>query len=136
MNCRIMWHSIRSALFAKLKQSPGTDKHHFIEFLTCIPFKYKMDESTLHVSICLEESIRMKRVKRSRCALKGACVLIWLNMVIAIWASTRENLSLGVCEQQRCRPACTFAQSDQHLCYCYWKVSYLDLLQAEFRFSI
>ena len=23
-----------------------------------------------------------------------------------IWASTRENLSSGVCEQHRCRPAC------------------------------
>ena len=34
-----------------------------------------------------------------------------------IWASTGENLSSGVCEQQRPRPACTFAQSDQRLCY-------------------
>ena len=35
-------------------------------------------------------------------------------------ASTRENLSSGVCKQQRCRPACldcASAQSDQHLCY-------------------
>ena len=23
----------------------------------------------------------------------------------------------GVCEQQRCRPACTSVQTDQHLCY-------------------
>ena len=30
-------------------------------------------------------------------------------------ASTRENLSSGVCKQQR--PACTCAQSDQRLCY-------------------
>ena len=34
-----------------------------------------------------------------------------------IWASTRENLSSGVCEQQRHRPACASAQSDQRLCY-------------------
>ena len=34
-----------------------------------------------------------------------------------IWALTRENLSSGVCEQQRCRPACTSVQSDQRLCY-------------------
>ena len=27
-----------------------------------------------------------------------------------------KNLSLGVCEQQRLRPACATAQSDQHLC--------------------
>ena len=33
-----------------------------------------------------------------------------------IWASTRENLSSGVCEQQRRRPACASAQSDQRLC--------------------
>ena len=34
-----------------------------------------------------------------------------------IWALTRENLSFGVCEQHRGRPACTSAQSDQRLCY-------------------
>ena len=34
-----------------------------------------------------------------------------------IWALTRENLSLEVCEQQRHRPACASAQSGQHLCY-------------------
>ena len=33
-----------------------------------------------------------------------------------IWASTQENLSSGVCEQPRCRPACASVQSDQHLC--------------------
>ena len=34
-----------------------------------------------------------------------------------IWTSTRENLSSGVCEKQRRRPACASAQSDQRLCY-------------------
>ena len=33
------------------------------------------------------------------------------------WASTRENMSSVVCEQQRHRPACASAQSDQRLCY-------------------
>ena len=33
------------------------------------------------------------------------------------WASPRENLSSVVCEQQRRRPACAYAQSDQRLCY-------------------
>ena len=33
------------------------------------------------------------------------------------WALMQENLSSGVCEQQRRRPACASAQSDQHLCY-------------------
>ena len=37
--------------------------------------------------------------------------------VLFIWASTRENLCSGVCEQQRRRPACTSAQSDQRPCY-------------------
>ena len=34
-----------------------------------------------------------------------------------IWAMSRENLSSVVCEQQRRRPACASAQSDQRLCY-------------------
>ena len=34
-----------------------------------------------------------------------------------IWAATWKNLSSGVCEQHRGRPACASAQSDQHLCY-------------------
>ena len=33
------------------------------------------------------------------------------------WASMRENLSSGVCEQQSRIPACASAQSDQRLCY-------------------
>ena len=33
-----------------------------------------------------------------------------------IWATMRENLSPGVPEQHRCRPACSFGQSDQRLC--------------------
>ena len=36
---------------------------------------------------------------------------------IIIWAATRENLSSGVCEKHRGRPACTSAKSDQRLCY-------------------
>ena len=34
-----------------------------------------------------------------------------------IWAASRENLSTGVCEQHRRRPACASTQSDQRLCY-------------------
>ena len=37
-----------------------------------------------------------------------------------MWASTRENLSSGVCEQHRRRPACAAAQSDQRLCYSFF----------------
>ena len=34
-----------------------------------------------------------------------------------IWAFSRENLSTEICEQQRRRPACASAQTDQ--CFCY-----------------
>ena len=34
-----------------------------------------------------------------------------------IWALMQENLSSGVWEQHRGRPACAYAQSDQRLCY-------------------
>ena len=40
-----------------------------------------------------------------------------LNENVMIVAATRENLSSGVCEQHRRRPACASAQSDQRLCY-------------------
>ena len=33
-----------------------------------------------------------------------------------IWARSCENVSYAICEQQRCRSACSFAQSDQHFC--------------------
>ena len=38
-------------------------------------------------------------------------------MYSIIWALTRENLSSMVCKQQRRRPACASAQSDQRLYY-------------------
>ena len=44
--------------------------------------------------------------------------LSWLPQTfqVNIWASTRENHSSEVCKQQRCRPACASAQSDQRFC--------------------
>ena len=33
------------------------------------------------------------------------------------WASTQENLSSGICKQQRRRPAFATGQTDQHLCF-------------------
>ena len=38
-----------------------------------------------------------------------------ISMCTNNWASPRENLSSGVCEQHRCRPACASAQFDQRL---------------------
>ena len=40
-----------------------------------------------------------------------------LYFISFIWALSRQNLSSGACEQQRRRPACAYAQSDQRLCY-------------------
>ena len=40
--------------------------------------------------------------------------------IFNIWASTLGNLSSGVGKQQRRRPACASAQSDQ--CLCYWLI--------------
>ena len=52
--------------------------------------------------------------------LNTSCLPKWPRQAVQshiIWASMRENLSSGVCEQQRRRPACASAQSDQRLCY-------------------
>ena len=45
------------------------------------------------------------------------CLIMALPLRCIIWAATWENLSSGVCEQHRRRPACASAQSDQRLCY-------------------
>ena len=42
-----------------------------------------------------------------------------------IWASKQENLFSECCEQQRRRPACTSAQSDQRLCYLLFRKYYI-----------
>ena len=49
--------------------------------------------------------------------LRLASIYLQEGRVRIIWASTRKNLTSGVCEYQRRRPACASAQSDQHLCY-------------------
>ena len=36
--------------------------------------------------------------------------------ICSIWATSCENVSYAISEQQRCRSACASAQSDQHLC--------------------
>ena len=43
--------------------------------------------------------------------------LVKFFQVYIIWASVRENLSLVVCKQEKCRSACAFVQSDLRLCY-------------------
>ena len=49
-----------------------------------------------------------------------------------IWASTRENLSSGVCEQQRRTSACASGQSDQCLYYSESIVSKLATSEISF----
>ena len=56
-----------------------------------------------------------------------------LILIIYHMGPTRENLSLGVCKQHRRRPACASAQSDQHLCYSLFEVSYVNYLQVVLR---
>ena len=46
-----------------VEQYSGTEIHHFIEILTCTHLNYKMDNSILILSICMELSNRMERVK-------------------------------------------------------------------------
>ena len=41
---------------------------------------------------------------------------VWLFGCNIKWATSCENVSYAICEQQRCRSACASAQSDQHLC--------------------
>ena len=52
-----------------------------------------------------------------------------------IWASMWENLSSGDCNQQRRRPACASAQSDQHLYYLLiWKYDIQTCYERNFNF--
>ena len=47
-----------------------------------------------------------------------------------------RKLASGVCKQQRRRPACTSAQSDQRFCNSFFlRVSSEILLQVKFQFS-
>ena len=51
------------------------------------------------------------------CRLISAIVIHYMESIILIWASTRINLSLGICKKQMHRHACASAKTDQHLCY-------------------
>ena len=46
----------------KLKQPSGTEIHHNLGISTCDPFKYRMSNAILVVSICIGKFIRMQRV--------------------------------------------------------------------------
>ena len=60
----------------------------------------------------------MRILKKKNVGCSSFTIARIINTAI-IWASTRETLSLGVCEQHRRRPACASAQSDQRLFFCF-----------------
>ena len=56
MKCYI---SLGSALFAKIKQSSGTETHNILEVSTCDPLEYKIDNPKLIASIPIRKSFRI-----------------------------------------------------------------------------
>ena len=62
---------------------------------------------------------RIKRLAQGYSAVPTSANILLLGHLgtVIIWASTRENPSSVVCEHQRHRPACPFAQSGQCLYY-------------------
>ena len=54
----------QGALFAKNKQTSGTEIHHNLENATCDPLKYTMGHPLLIVSICMGNCIRIQRVNQ------------------------------------------------------------------------
>ena len=61
MKCRISGISSGSALFAKLKQSSGTEVHLNLEILTGDPLIYTMNHPKFNVSRQMEEFISIQR---------------------------------------------------------------------------
>ena len=53
------------------------------------------------------------------------------NIEVTIWALSRENLSSEVCKQQRHRPACASAQSDQLLCWGFFESTISKLTMSK-----
>ena len=51
------------------KKPLGAEKCHNLEYSTCNPLKYTIGSSMLIVSICMGQSIRIKRVKIFKCLL-------------------------------------------------------------------
>ena len=51
-----------------------------------------------------------------RTILNEAVLLSTLNILCIIWASAWDFQQFGMCDQQRLRPACAYAQTDQSLC--------------------
>ena len=80
-----------------------------------------IEKAKLHVALELETDQLVMTVGSPEVeediGLENVIFCVLAHRHLSIWASTRENLSSGVCEQHMCRPACASAQSDQRLCY-------------------
>ena len=93
--------------------------------ITCI--YNAVSKSFFYVNHSLEGSIEFRWMTQNNCRVLriGTFKLLTCKLCpqmnkhksFVIWASARENLSSGVYEQQRRKPACAYAQSDQRLCY-------------------
>ena len=73
MKCCI-WQSLHCLI--RYTKSSGTEIYYNLEFLTCDPLKYNMDKVMLIVSICMEKSKRMKRVKEKKSLIETFSVNI------------------------------------------------------------
>ena len=65
----------------------------------------------------LDDSLNQNMMKKIDILYSDFQAIQFHDSINYIWALSRENLSSGVCKQQRGRPACAFAQSDQCLCF-------------------
>ena len=61
-------------------------------------------EPVWHIPFLYTHQLHIKYLRPSCCPLAH------------IWARLCENVSYAICEQQKCRSACTSTQFDQHLC--------------------
>ena len=62
-------------------------------------------------------SFKERKLFPQKWVIKCAVISTFLLHDVFQLFTSREKLSSGVCEQQRCRPACPTVQSDKRLCY-------------------
>ena len=92
--------------------------------------EYLLFWNTIRVSNSLETGLMYRQYTSALIWVQIVCnphppssflivILFWnhLLQLLLKWASSRQNLSSEVCKQQRRRPACASAQTDQCLCY-------------------
>ena len=85
----------------------------FLSKLIEISALYRLNQHVNENDLLPKNQSAYRQFRSCQSALLRLSSDLWM----IIWASTRENLSSVVCEQQRRRPACASAQTDQRLCY-------------------